>query len=452
MINKNFESINNNSLPKQNRKISIDSLIEKAKLEDGYAIYLNVYHLSIINYAIQIFGIGFFHTTLEINNIEYSFGATTENVSGIFYNTFGEGSPNIQLKEKIYLGNTIYNDETIKRLLCLYIPYWMGKSYDPFLKNCNHFTHFFAEKLLRTSKVKKYPDYVNRITEYVIFFHGFYSPIQRLYQNILPSPNSNGNIIQGDEHLNDNLEKPYQTENDNIKLTRVNSINNLNYGDVGDCCIEVGNWSNMSSPSRLKKFSNDYCNSYEKKNELFFDSVFLSNFFLTIYGGENKSRTEKNKFLLKLREADLLLFNQQKIKDSFTLYQELLRNIEKEKNISKKVENYLKSVNKKYIYIIDNNSKQTDENLIIKLKILHCTLYICYRENLLVRQEIVSNAILKINKNDFFAIFSIAYCKFKQNKFPECSMLIQNGINECVDPSFKKEFKKFQQIIDEFEF
>lgn len=427
MINKNFDSINNNCTPKQNRKISIDSLIEKAKLEDGYAIYLNVYHLSIINYVIQIFGIGFFHTTLEVNNIEYSFGATIGNVSGIFYNTFGEGSPNIHLKEKIYLGNTIYNDDTIKKLLCLYIPYWMGKSYDPFLKNCNHFTYFLAEKLLRTSKVKKYPDYVNRITEYVIFFHGFYSPIQRLYQNILPSANSNGNIIQRDEHLNDNFEKPYQTENDNIKLSRVNSINNLNFEDG---CY----------------------NSNDKKNDLFFDSVFLSNFFLTIYEGRSKSRCEKNKFLQKLREADLLLFNQNKFKDSFNLYQELLRNIEKEKNISKKVENYLKSVNKKFIYIIDNNSKQSDENLIIKLKILHCTLYICYRENLIVRQEIVSNAILKINKSDFFAIFSIAYCKYKQNKFPECSMLIQNGINECIDPSFKKEFQKFQQIIDKFEF
>lgn len=72
-------------------------LIEK-ELDEGIPVYLNVYHLTPANYVIQLIGFGFFHTTLEVKDTEYSYGATQSNISGIFYNKVGEGQKGITLK------------------------------------------------------------------------------------------------------------------------------------------------------------------------------------------------------------------------------------------------------------------------------------------------------------------------------------------------------------------
>ena len=122
--------INRNS----NKKIqeSLDELIEKARIENGQAVYLNIYHKSYVNYIIQLLGFGFFQTTIEVNKIEYSFTPTDDDNSGIVFNNLGEGKKDIWLKEKIYLGNTIYDDDEIKQLLFLNIPYWLGKKFKSF--------------------------------------------------------------------------------------------------------------------------------------------------------------------------------------------------------------------------------------------------------------------------------------------------------------------------------
>lgn len=168
---------------------SLNSELIKKELDEGIPVFLNVYHLTPANYVIQLIGFGFFHTTVEVKDTEYSFGATQTNISGIFYNKVGEGPKGITLKgnislliteiEKKYLGNTIYNERTIHSLLQLYLPYWQGNSYDPFMKNCNHFTKFFATKLLKSQRLN-YPQYVNRIISYGIWLNAFYSPIKRL--------------------------------------------------------------------------------------------------------------------------------------------------------------------------------------------------------------------------------------------------------------------------------
>ena len=56
MINRNCNQKNQESL---------DELIEKARVENGQAVYLNNYHLSSINYIIQLLGFGFFIQLLK---------------------------------------------------------------------------------------------------------------------------------------------------------------------------------------------------------------------------------------------------------------------------------------------------------------------------------------------------------------------------------------------------
>jgi hypothetical protein len=144
----------------KDRDNELDKIIMDIKKEAGLGVYLNVYHLTVLNYFLQLLGFGFFHTSLEINDIEYSFRLCSGDGSGIFFNKYINGLDKKWLKEKIYLGNTSYDINSVNEIFTLHIPFWLGKSYDLFKKNCNHFTKFFACLLLRTDEVVNFPEYV----------------------------------------------------------------------------------------------------------------------------------------------------------------------------------------------------------------------------------------------------------------------------------------------------
>ena len=107
-------------MPKR-RKIYIkkDDL-DKIIIDTGIGVYLNAYHLTLLNYFLQTLGFGFFNTSLEINDTEYSFKLCSGDESGIFFNKFKDGIDKKWLKEKIYLLKTSYdiNNEIFK----LHIP------------------------------------------------------------------------------------------------------------------------------------------------------------------------------------------------------------------------------------------------------------------------------------------------------------------------------------------
>ena len=274
MITNIYEEYNN----KKNELEEIDNIIEKKLIEEGHAVYLNVYHLSFINYFVQLLGFGFFHSSIEINGKEFSYSATEDEESGIFSNSIEDS--NLILKEKIYLGNTFYTDNEINEILLLNIPYWLGKSYDPFLKNCNHFTKFFQKLLIEKKNIiNDYPDYVNRITDYSIFFNCFYSPIKRLYGNIALSPNSGNNKEFISTRLNDislkndislNIRNTFPrleniTKNFNEKNFSFSYNHNLNNYE-----ISKDNYSDQPSIKRKYIIKNQKC---------FFESSMKYNFF-----------------------------------------------------------------------------------------------------------------------------------------------------------------------------
>lgn len=255
---------------KLNINLETEKIISYAQKEYGLRVYLNIYHLTIFNYILQFFGFGFFHTSLEINDIEYSFKLGIGDESGIFFNRFKDGIEKKWLKEKIYLGNTPYDMNSVNEIFKLYIPFWLGKSYNLFEKNCNNFTSFFASLLLRSDKVINYPDYVNRITIFAQYFNIFYNPIKKLYFDINNSPsvssslnseflanenrdnnnnenndnNNNENNDNENDNNNDNKDKNNNKEininkNENIQITVVNDevdkeINNININNKLD--------------------------------------------------------------------------------------------------------------------------------------------------------------------------------------------------------------------------
>ena len=257
----------------KSKKLQINSETEKiisfVKKEYGLRVYLNIYHLTIFNYILQFFGIGFFHTSLEINDIEYSFKLGIGDESGIFINRFKYGIEKKWLKEKIYLGNTPYDINSVNEIFKLYIPFWLGRSYNLFQKNCNNFTKFFAGLLLRNDNVINYPDYVNRITIFAQYFSMFYNPIKKLYfyNNNTPSISSSLNS----EFLNDEVKENNNNENNKENNCGGNSSNkelNSSNKESTEINVEIGN--NIKSYSENKEITKE---NKEENNPNFLNKI-----------------------------------------------------------------------------------------------------------------------------------------------------------------------------------
>ena len=138
------------------------------------------------------------------------------------------------LKEKIYLGNTPYDSDSVNEIFKLYIPFWLGKTYNLFQKNCNDFTLFFASLLLRTDTVINYPEYVNRITIFAQYFNMFYNPIKKLYGDANNSPSIssslNTDFLSNENRENNNEE--IKDNNENINRNNLESDNNTNNENI----------------------------------------------------------------------------------------------------------------------------------------------------------------------------------------------------------------------------
>ncbi len=250
--------------------LETEKIISFVKKEYGLRVYLNIYHLTIFNYILQFFGIGFFHTSLEINDIEYSFKLGIGDESGIFINRFKYGIEKKWLKEKIYLGNTPYDINSVNEIFKLYIPFWLGRSYNLFQKNCNNFTKFFAGLLLRNDNVINYPDYVNRITIFAQYFSMFYNPIKKLYfyNNNTPSISSSLNS----EFLNDEVKENNNNENNKENNCGGNSSNkelNSSNKESTEINVEIRNniKSNREKKEKTKENKEENNPNFLNKNE-----------------------------------------------------------------------------------------------------------------------------------------------------------------------------------------
>ena len=132
------------------------------------------------------------------------------------------------------MGNTSYDINSVNEIFKLHIPFWLGKSYDLFKKNCNHFTKFFARLLLRTDEVLNFPEYVNRITIFAQYFSGFYKPIKKLYFESSPNPiTSSINGAMNNNYPNNNRNnEENNNENDNENNNNENENNEVNNNNI----------------------------------------------------------------------------------------------------------------------------------------------------------------------------------------------------------------------------
>ena len=248
--------------------LETEAIFSYVQKEKGLRVYLNIYHLTIFNYILQFFGFGFFHTSLEINDIEYSFKLGNEDESGIFFNRFKDGIEKKWLKEKIYLGNTPYDMNSVNEIFKLHIPFWLGRSYNLFQKNCNNFTRFFASLLLRSDNVINYPDYVNRITIFAQYFNMFYNPIKKLYLDINNTPSISSSLnseFLANENRENNTNENNSGGSSNKELNN-NKNDNENNIEISDNIQDnTGNIKSTNQKGEIK--SNETKNIGIKKEK-----------------------------------------------------------------------------------------------------------------------------------------------------------------------------------------
>ena len=147
------------------------SQIREAKKE---TVYLNVYHVSSINTALECFGVGLYHTSVGMYDFEFSYGGQDDDDPGTVV-VYKGNSAGLALKESIPVGVTYFSLAQLTVIIEHFGKFWTGRQYDPFRNNCNHFT----EKLISCVCPGKvyYPSYINRFTKVGTVFRIWFKPL-----------------------------------------------------------------------------------------------------------------------------------------------------------------------------------------------------------------------------------------------------------------------------------
>mmetsp|Transcript_95205 Transcript_95205/g.269066 ORF Transcript_95205/g.269066 Transcript_95205/m.269066 type:complete len:262 (+) Transcript_95205:108-893(+) len=103
---------------------------------------------------------GLFHGAIEVYDKEWSFGATEEDVPGIFACEPRRCSMHTY-RESVYLGDCDLEPHEVVQILRAMLPDWMGTSYDLLRKNCCTFSSAFAQRL----GVGDIPEWVHHLAD-----------------------------------------------------------------------------------------------------------------------------------------------------------------------------------------------------------------------------------------------------------------------------------------------
>ena len=135
--------------------------------EDARLVYLNTYDLIEQNKWLHCFGMGIYHSGVEVYGLEVAFGGHPYDSPGIFA-THPRGAPGcVQFRESICLGPTSLTRAEVKQLLVQLGRKYKGNSYNLLQCNCNT----FAEELCHRLTGKKPPSWINRAAYMAIQLH-----------------------------------------------------------------------------------------------------------------------------------------------------------------------------------------------------------------------------------------------------------------------------------------
>ncbi|XP_042517365.1 deSI-like protein At4g17486 isoform X3 [Macadamia integrifolia] len=121
-------------------------------------VYLNVYDLTPINNYMYWFGLGIFHSGIEVYGVEYGFGAHDFPASGVF-EVEPQSCPGFVYRCSILLGRLNMPASEFRKFIENVSSEYHGDTYHLISKNCNHFTADISYRLTG----KRIPGWVNRL-------------------------------------------------------------------------------------------------------------------------------------------------------------------------------------------------------------------------------------------------------------------------------------------------
>ncbi|GAB2274203.1 hypothetical protein Dimus_008970 [Dionaea muscipula] len=146
------------------------SFKSKKEMSDGErkrsVLYLNVYDLTPMNDYLYWFGLGIFHSGIEVHGMEYGFGAHEYPSSGVF-EVEPKSCPGFIFRRAILLGSTEMSPSEFRSYMEQLAGKYHGDTYHLIGKNCNHFTNEVCLHLTG----KSIPGWVNRLARLGSFFN-----------------------------------------------------------------------------------------------------------------------------------------------------------------------------------------------------------------------------------------------------------------------------------------
>ena len=370
--------------------------------------------------------------------------------------------------------------QTINNILYLQSPYWMGRTYDPFVKNCNHFTKFFAKIIL--NDIVNYPLYINRLSKYGMFFSSFYPPIKRIYGYFAGKITNENFIVLGDINLKNlsakNLSKININENKKEMNNKIDNNNLINKSNNKICDNKEFSKSNESKNKNNEiEINNNEINididsenksddsSTEDKYDIIFQKLFLMDPFkfnnvinYSYILKKTKYNVSLNSFFSKLKDAEDFLFTIDNNRNNSIIFKQAESKFLSTLSILNEFENSKDNPLNKYLLknLINKNFEQYNifkkyPNLttFLKVKIYHDMNFLFYISGNMKKQEKVYYSLNYIDKDfniDYYAYFSLSYIKYKQFKYPESEVLLE----EAIELSNKDNNNEYNLMLNKF--
>jgi len=166
-------------------------------------VFLNVYDLHDANSYGYPFGVGVFHSGVEIAGKEYSFGGHEFSYTGVF-DIEPTSAYGAKFRESICLGETTLSEKEIERVIEELSNDYPGNGYHPLTKNCNTFANELCLRLVK----KGIPGYVNRLANLGSTLSCLIPTSGLLYLGIAPPPTTGSPSDADDSRDLSNMNSP----------------------------------------------------------------------------------------------------------------------------------------------------------------------------------------------------------------------------------------------------
>ncbi|OAY53622.1 deSI-like protein At4g17486 [Manihot esculenta] len=139
-------------------------MMPRKKKTGTVPVYLNVYDLTPMNGYAYWFGLGIYHSGVQVHGVEYGFGAHDHSSGGIF-EVEPRKCPGFTFRKSILIGRTDLGPKEVRSFMEKLAQDYTGNSYHLITKNCNHFCNDVCIKLTG----KAIPSWVNRLARLGFF-------------------------------------------------------------------------------------------------------------------------------------------------------------------------------------------------------------------------------------------------------------------------------------------